>query len=243
MPPLSTLRGYRGRDLRRDAVAGLAVWAAAVPSGLAYAGLAGLPPIVGLYASAVAGLAYGIAGSIRQAQVGPTSTSSILTAAAIAPMADGDVARATGLAAILAIEVAAFLLLAWALRLGFLADRLVDRLGRDPHRVIIREVQAQPVGDLLRAPRPRPAPIPSATAAPADPRDLRTGEGDAVGTLHAASQPLLYVTAQPIVNRQLRRLGALRARIGMPLRCRRPVVQAAAARRGVAPQLARDRRR
>jgi sulfate permease, SulP family len=124
VPPLSTLRGYRGRDLRRDAGAGLAVWAAAVPSGLAYASLAGLPPIVGLYASAVAGLAYGIAGSIRQAQVGPTSTSSILTAAAIAPMAHGDVARATGLAAILALEVAAILLLAWALRLGFLADLL-----------------------------------------------------------------------------------------------------------------------
>jgi high affinity sulfate transporter 1 len=124
VPPLATLRGYRGRDLRSDVGAGLAVWAAAVPSGLAYAGLAGLPPIVGLYASAVAGLAYGVAGSIRQAQVGPTSTSSILTAAAIAPMADGDVARATELAALLALEVAAILLVAWALRLGFLADLL-----------------------------------------------------------------------------------------------------------------------
>ena len=95
-----------------------------MPSGLAYAGLAGLPPIVGLYASAVAGLAYGIAGSIRQAQLGPTSTSSILTAAAIAPMAHEDVARATGLAAILALEVATILVLAWALRLGFVADLL-----------------------------------------------------------------------------------------------------------------------
>ena len=112
------------RDLRRDAGAGMAVWAAAVPSGLAYAGLAGLPPIVGLYASAVAGLAYGLAGSLRQAQVGPTSTSSILTAAAIAPMAHGDVARATELAAVLALEVAAIMLLAWALHLGFLADLL-----------------------------------------------------------------------------------------------------------------------
>ena len=124
LPPLSTLHGYRTRDLRRDAGAGLAVWAAAVPGGLAYAGLAGLPPIVGLYASAVAGLAYGLAGSIRQAQVGPTSTSSILTAAAIAPLAHGDVARATGLAAGLALEVAAVLLLAWVFRLGFLADLL-----------------------------------------------------------------------------------------------------------------------
>jgi SulP family sulfate permease len=124
LPALGTLYGYRARDLRRDAGAGMAVWAAAVPSGLAYAGLAGLPPIVGLYASAVAGLAYGLAGSLRQAQVGPTSTSSILTAAAIAPLAHGDVARATGLAAVLALEVAAIMLLAWVLRLGFLADLL-----------------------------------------------------------------------------------------------------------------------
>ena len=124
LPPLSTLHGYHRRDLRRDAGAGMAVWAAAVPSGLAYAGLAGLPPIVGLYASAVAGLAYGLAGSIRQAQVGPTSTSSILTAAAIAPLAHGDIARATGLASVLALEVAAIMLLAWALHLGFLADLL-----------------------------------------------------------------------------------------------------------------------
>ena len=124
VPPVGTLRGYDGRRLRGDVSAGLAVWAAAVPSGLAYAGLAGLPPIVGLYASAVAGLAYALAGTIRQAQVGPTSTSSILTAAAIAPMAGGDVPRATALAALLALMVAAILLGAYALKLGFIADYL-----------------------------------------------------------------------------------------------------------------------
>jgi sulfate permease, SulP family len=124
VPPARTLRGYDRRRLRGDVAAGLAVWAAAVPSGLAYAGLAGLPPIVGLYASAVAGLAYALAGTIRQAQVGPTSTSSILTAAAIAPMAGGDVPRATALAALLALMVAAILLGAYALKLGFIADYL-----------------------------------------------------------------------------------------------------------------------
>ena len=124
MPPARTLRGYDRRRLRGDVSAGLAVWAAAVPSGLAYAGLAGLPPIVGLYASAVAGLAYALAGTIRQAQVGPTSTSSILTAAAIAPLAGGDVPRATALAALLALMVAAILLGAYALKLGFIADYL-----------------------------------------------------------------------------------------------------------------------
>ncbi len=124
LPPVMTLRGYDARRLRGDALAGLAVWAAAVPSGLAYAELAGLPPITGLYASAVAGIAYALAGTIRQAQVGPTSTSSILTAAAIAPMASGDVARATALAAMLALMVAAILIAAYALRLGFIADYL-----------------------------------------------------------------------------------------------------------------------
>jgi len=124
VPPARTLRGYDRRRLRGDVAAGLAVWAAAVPSGLAYAGLAGLPPIVGLYASAVAGLAYALAGTIRQAQVGPTSTSSILTAAAIAPLAGGDVPRATALAALLALMVAAILLGAYSLKLGFIADYL-----------------------------------------------------------------------------------------------------------------------
>lgn len=124
VPAAATLRGYDRRRLRSDALGGLAVWAAAVPSGLAYAELAGLPPIAGLYASAAAGLAYAVAGTIRQAQVGPTSTSSILTAAAIAPIAAGDLPRATALAAMLALMVAAILLGAYALRLGFIADYL-----------------------------------------------------------------------------------------------------------------------
>ena len=124
VPAVVTLRGYDGPRLRRDALAGLAVWAAAVPSGLAYAELAGLPPITGLYASAVAGLAYALAGTIRQAQVGPTSTSSILTAAAIGTLAGGDVPRAAALGAALALMVGAILLVAWAMRLGFIADYL-----------------------------------------------------------------------------------------------------------------------
>ncbi len=118
------MRGLSGRGVRREVAAGLTVWAAAVPSGLAYAGLAGLPPVVGLYASAIAGLAYLFVGSVRQAQVGPTSTSSILTAAAIAPLATGEIGHATALAAMLAVEVGVILLVARTLRLAFLADLL-----------------------------------------------------------------------------------------------------------------------
>lgn len=124
LPNVAPVLRLPARAVRREVAAGMAVWAAAVPSGLAYAGLAGLPPVVGLYASAIAGLTYALLGSVRQGQVGPTSTSSILTAAAIAGMAAGDVDRATSLAAMLAVEVAVLLLLARLLRLAFLADLL-----------------------------------------------------------------------------------------------------------------------
>lgn len=113
-----------GPVVRRELTAGMAVWAAAVPSGLAYAGLAGLPPVTGLYASAIAGLAYVLLGTVRQAQVGPTSTSSILTAAAIAPLVHQEPGNAPALAAMLALEVALLLVLARALRLAFLGDLL-----------------------------------------------------------------------------------------------------------------------
>lgn len=120
----SLIRGLNGAGFRRDALAGLAVWAAAVPGGLAYATIAGLPPVVGLYGSAVAGLAYVLFGTIRQAQVGPTSTTAILTAAALAPLMAGGTERALQLAAVLALEVAALLTIAWALKLSFIADLL-----------------------------------------------------------------------------------------------------------------------
>lgn len=122
--PLELVRGLNGAGVRKEVLAGFAVWAAAVPGGLAYATIAGLPPVVGLYGSAVAGLAYVIFGTIRQAQVGPTSTTAILTAAAIAPLMSQGMDRALQLAGALALEVAVILVIAWALKLSFIADLL-----------------------------------------------------------------------------------------------------------------------
>src|SRR5215210_4264881 len=114
---------------------------------------------------------------------------------------------------------------------------------RDAHRVIIGEVQAQPVGDLLRTPRPRPTAIPPATAAPADPRDARAAHGDTTGSFGNAGQPVLHIAPQLGIDGELGWLGPPRPPVGMPLRGRRAIVKPAAARRRVAPQLPRNRRR
>ena len=123
-------------------------------------------------------------------------------------------------------------------------QRLVDRLVGDPHRLIIGEVDPQPAGDLLRAPRRRPPPVLPARpcrrpfhARPPGPAPASRRAGDRAG------QPVLHVLAQRVVGGELGRLRAPGAPLGVPLRGRRPVLQPPAARRGVAAQLPRDRRR
>ena len=123
-PGLETLRHYDRRWLRGDVVAGITVAAYAVPQVMAYAELAGLPAEVGLYAILVPLVLYAFLGSSRQLSVGPESTTALLTAAAIGPIAAGDPGRYAALAALLAILVAGYCVVAWGLRLGFVADLL-----------------------------------------------------------------------------------------------------------------------
>lgn len=117
-------RTYERSWLRGDVVAGITVAAYAVPQVMAYAELAGLPAVVGLYAILVPLVLYAVLGSSRQLSVGPESTTALLTAAAIGPLAAGDPARYAALAALLALLVAGYCFAAWALRLGFVADLL-----------------------------------------------------------------------------------------------------------------------
>ena len=91
-----------------------------VPQVMAYAELAGLPAVVGLWAALGPLLVYAALGSSRQLSVGPESTTALLTAAAVGAAAGGDPDRA----AALALAVGAFCVLGWAGRLGFLADLL-----------------------------------------------------------------------------------------------------------------------
>ena len=73
-PPLTWLAEYKPAWLRHDAIAGVTLAAYAIPVSLAYAGLAGLPPQVGIYGYMLGGLGYALLGSSRQLAVGPTAS-------------------------------------------------------------------------------------------------------------------------------------------------------------------------
>ncbi|WP_214370537.1 SulP family inorganic anion transporter [Pseudonocardia sp. H11422] len=123
-PGLAALHRRDGPALRGDLLAGLTVAAYLVPQVLAYAELAGLAPVTGLWAVVAALVVYAVLGSSPQLSVGPESTTALMTAVAIAPLAGADPARYAALAAGLALLVGAICLLGRVARLGFLADLL-----------------------------------------------------------------------------------------------------------------------
>jgi sulfate permease, SulP family len=87
MPLFSSLAGYDRSWLRGDVLAGMTVWAVLVPEALAYASIAGVSPVVGLYAAPGALLLYAAFGSSRHLVVGPMSATAALSAAAVADVA------------------------------------------------------------------------------------------------------------------------------------------------------------
>ena len=124
-PICSQLASYRSGWLRRDVTAGLAIAAVALPIGVAYPAIAGLPPEVGLYASILSLLGYAIFGSSRQLIVGPdAATLTILGASLSQVAAAGAEQQRIIAAAAFAVAVGIVCLLAGVLRLGFLANFL-----------------------------------------------------------------------------------------------------------------------
>lgn len=124
LPGLEQFRGYRREWLRGDVLAGMTVAAYLVPQVMAYATVARLPPVAGLWAALVPLAVYAMLGSSRQLSVGPESTTALMTATALAPLALGDPGRYAALAAAMAVLVGAICFVAGLLRLGFLADLL-----------------------------------------------------------------------------------------------------------------------
>jgi SulP family sulfate permease len=122
LPALTQLRGYRLGTGRRDLLGGITVAALAVPSAMAYAELAGLSPVNGLYALLLPTLAYVLFGSSRQLVVGPEGSISALVAVSVLAFAAAGSPDAAELAAMLALLVGACYLIALVLRLGWLAD-------------------------------------------------------------------------------------------------------------------------
>ncbi|MFJ4628210.1 SulP family inorganic anion transporter [Streptomyces sp. NPDC088847] len=123
-PGIASLAGYRRTWLRGDLLAGVTVAAYLVPQVMAYAGVAGLPPVAGLWAILPALALYAVLGSSRLLSVGPESTTALMTATVVGPLAAGDPGRYATLAAALAVTVGLLCLAAWAVRLGFVADLL-----------------------------------------------------------------------------------------------------------------------
>jgi SulP family sulfate permease len=115
------LKSLRG-SLRGDCVAGLTVWAVLVPEALAYASIAGVSPVVGLYAAPGALILYAVFGSSRQLIVGPMAATAALSAAAVGTLAAGNAGMFTALTITLAITVGIIALAAGLLRLGFVAN-------------------------------------------------------------------------------------------------------------------------
>jgi high affinity sulfate transporter 1 len=127
-PPARWLADYRAAWLTGDIVAGVTLAAYAIPVSLAYAGLAGLPPQVGVYGYLLGGLGYALLGSSRQLAIGPTSAISLMIAGTVGAMAGGDVERYAQIASLAAFTVALLCLLAWLLRLSALVRLISDSI-------------------------------------------------------------------------------------------------------------------
>jgi high affinity sulfate transporter 1 len=127
MPALDWLPAYDRGSLPRDLVAGLTTAAVILPKAMAYAALAGLPVQVGLYTALVPTAVYAVLGTSRRLSVSTTTTIGILTASEIAMVVpDGNAVQALAVATALAVMVGLILVLASALRLGFLANFISD---------------------------------------------------------------------------------------------------------------------
>ena len=123
IPGIRLARTYQRRWLRTDLIAGVTIFAVLAPQGMAYGELAGVAPVAGLYTAYIAMIFYAVFASSRYLMIGPESTTAILIAASVAPLAaGGDPARYATLVAMLTIMVGVIAIIAGIARMGFIAD-------------------------------------------------------------------------------------------------------------------------
>ena len=121
LPILSWIPAYRREWLLSDVFAGLALWAVMVPEGMAYAGIVGVPPIMGLYTIVPALIGYALLGTSRQLVVGPDTATGLISALTVAAVAVQGTAEYNALTSTLAILIGFFFLLFGAMRMGWVA--------------------------------------------------------------------------------------------------------------------------
>ncbi len=126
VPGVGAVSSYRREWLVKDLVAGVVLTTLLVPQGMAYATLAGLPPVTGLYTSIMCLLGYAVFGPSRVLVLGPDSSLAPMIAATVLPLvaAGGDPQRAVALAGMLSLMVGTITVLASVGRIGFVADLL-----------------------------------------------------------------------------------------------------------------------
>ncbi len=124
LPILDWLPKYKRSQLPDDLSAGITVGIMLIPQGMAYAMLAGLPPIYGLYAATIPLIIYAIFGTSRQLAVGPVAMVSLLVASGVGAIADLGTETFISLAILLALMVGVIQVVLGTLRLGFLVNLL-----------------------------------------------------------------------------------------------------------------------
>src|ERR1700756_5514487 len=121
LPVLNWLPGYQHDWLLPDVLAGLAVWAVMVPESMAYAGIVGVPPIMGLYTIVPPLIAYALFGTSRLLVVGPDTATGLISALTVGAIAVQGTAQFNALTSTLAILIGAIFMLFGALRMGWVA--------------------------------------------------------------------------------------------------------------------------
>jgi len=124
LPILQWLPGYKRSQFKGDFFAGLTVGVMLVPQGMAYAMIAGLPPVYGLYASIVPQVVYAIFGTSRQLSVGPVAMDSLMVAAGVSVLAIEGTEMYIGFAILLAFFMGLFQVLLGFFRMGFITNLL-----------------------------------------------------------------------------------------------------------------------
>ena len=122
IPGLDRIKTYRHEWLLPDALAGVALWAVMVPEGMAYAGIVGVPPIMGLYTIVPALLAYALLGTSRQLVVGPDTATGLISALTIGAIAAPGSVEFDTLTSTLAVMIGIFFLSFGVMRMGWVAS-------------------------------------------------------------------------------------------------------------------------
>ena len=121
LPILDWIPGYRRDWLLPDVLAGLALWAVMVPEGMAYSGIVGVPPIMGLYTIIPPLIVYALLGTSRVLVVGPDTATGLISALTVGAIAAQGTGAFNTLTSTLAILIGVFFLLFGALRMGWVA--------------------------------------------------------------------------------------------------------------------------